>query len=203
METKICSKCKQALPKTKEYYFTKNYTQQNKGKISHYTCFRSTCKKCHSLLQTEKNRNKRIEELGCTHENYKETYYKIISEKKTKYKELSFLPNNKRGYLIRKIKKGYVFEGVEKWNNDVKESYKIAAKNRRKYDYGDVEKVTHQMRNEMAMKYLVNSRLAQSLGFSTKEIPKEILQVQRNIILLKREMGLTHSSKKERNFKNQ
>ncbi len=200
MDTKICSECKMELPKTKEYFFTKKYKQEYKGKILEYTCFRSTCKKCHSILSTEKNRNKRIKELGCTIETYKETYCKIIAIKKTKYKELLDIPPNKRVYLIRKMNDGYIFEGIEKYKEDVKKSYKKASINRRKYDYGDVDKVTRQMANEMAMRYLPDSRIAQSMGFKVKDIPKEILEVQRNIIFLKREMGLTHSSKKERNI---
>jgi len=202
METKICSECKQELPKTKEYFFTKHYKQKTVNGISEYTCFRSTCKKCHSILSTKKNRNKRIKELGCTLENYKETYLKNIAHKHIKYTELKDIPKEKRGQILKFIRNGLEYKSFADYENYIKSVFDLRSIEKRKYDYGIVKRVTLDLANKKSMELLADSRLALSMGFKVKDIPKEILEVKRNIIFLKREMGLTHSSKKERNIKN-
>lgn len=198
METKICSECKKILPKSKEFFFTKKYKQKTANGISEYTCLRSTCKKCHTKISTAKHRAKRLAELGCTLENYKETYCKIIAEKRKKYKELD-IPQKNRTYILKKIRNGYNYTSIEKYNED-KKDYQI--KNgllRRKYDYGTTEKLTVKMQNQKYHEVLTDSIIALSLGFSVKEIPKEIIEIQRNIILLKRQAGMTHSYYKNNN----
>jgi len=131
-------------------------------------------------------------------ENYKETYYKIIAEKRKKYKELD-IPQKNRTYILKKIRNGYNYTSIEKYNED-KKDYQI--KNgllRRKYDYGTTEKLTVKMQNQKYHEVLTDSIIALSLGFSVKEIPKEIIEIQRNIILLKRQAGMTHSYYKNNN----
>lgn len=198
METKICSECKKILPKSKEFFFTKKYKQKTANGISEYICLRSTCKKCHTKISTAKHRAKRLEELGCTLENYKETYYKIIAEKRKKYKELD-IPQKKRTYILKKIRNGYNYTSIEKYNEDKKDYQIKSGLARRKYDYGTTEKLTVKMQNQKQHEVLTDAIIALSLGFSVKEIPKEIIEIQRNIILLKRQAGMTHSYYKNNN----
>lgn len=198
METKICSECKKILPKSQEFFFTKKYKQKTANGIYEYTCLRSTCKKCHTKISTAKHRAKRFAELGCTLENYKETYFKIIAEKRKKYKELD-IPQKKRTYILKKIRNGYNYTSIEKYNEDKKDYQIKSGLLRRKYDYETTEKLTVKMQNQKQHEVLTDAIIALSLGFSVKEIPKEIIEIQRNIILLKRQAGMTHSSYKNNN----
>lgn len=195
METKKCSECKKELPKTKEYFFTKRYKNQLKNKVVEYVCFRSTCKKCHSILSAEKQRLKRCKELGCTIENYKEVYLKNIAEKHIKYPELKDIPKEKRGQILKFIRNGLEYKSFDDYENYLKSVFDLRSIEKRKYDYGNVKRVTCDLANKKSMELLTDSRLALSMGFKVKDIPKEILEVKRNIILLKREIGIKGNQK--------
>lgn len=186
METKVCGRCKKEFPKTREHFYTKKYKQKLvDGTYSRYTCLRSVCKKCNTAQKVEKSRAKRCEELGCTLNEYESIYRRQQRTSRMKYPELIDIPEPKRVGIRRWIENGYAFTTVEQYELDWR---KQRSRDRRKYDYGDVDFVTSKLSNDMQIKNLTRGRLALGTNFSAKDMPEEVYQLKKTIILLKREL---------------
>lgn len=193
---KICGKCGNEYPMTEEYFFIKKYKQKlANGDIKEYKSFRSVCKKCHGEQGAERKRNKRCIELKCTSGDYQKAWRKHMAKAKMIHPGIDF-PLRYRHHINRKIKEGYKYTTYEQYKKDCQNNYMISAKRRRKYDYGDIDFITNDMRNKMQMKMMTDARLAQIMGMSVRDVPKELIKTKRLITILKREAGLTHSTKK-------
>lgn len=190
METKICGCCGIEYPKTKDYFFTKTHTSNIDDKVSHY--FRSVCKKCHSKLGTRRKHIKRFKELKCNDSNYKEKWTEQIALKHLKHKQLVGIPQTKRSYISKKIDNGYVFTSIEKYNNDIWDNIEKRALKSRKYNYSNFNKLSNKDCNDMQTRILTDAKIANILRVPIKELPLEIIELQRSIILMKRELGLTN-----------
>lgn len=197
MKNKICCTCKKELPRNEKYFFRKTERQiLSTGEEKIYYSFRSNCKECHAKKVSLIRLKKQCEKYGCTPENYKEAYSKKQAYDKLKYKELLDIPQSKRHYIREKIDKGYEFISIEKWNIDTKENTRIGNINKRKYDYGK-EVITRKDMNNAYRKELTPAIIANRFKISVSNLPKEIYETQKLIIQLKREIGLTHSTKKQ------
>lgn len=194
--TKTCSKCKRELPATKEFFYTKNMKYKlSNGVIKSYTCLRFVCKECNGNLGLSLVRKKRCAELKCTLDNYQDSWKKALGYKKLKFKELANMSSDDRQDVLRKYRATGKFMTKEQYSEYLYNIRSISSFNRRKYDYGDAKRVTHQMRNQMNLLHMTDSRIALIMGMPVKDVPKEILEFKRVLIKLKREAGLTHSTK--------
>lgn len=204
MENKICGTCGMVFPKTKDYFCVRNQNMKRKnGDHYVYSSFRSDCKNCKAQKEKIKFRKKRFKELNvCTEEEYKKAFRKQIVFKKTKYKELFGIPQSKAQHISAKIDKGYVFTTIEQYDKDVNDNFRKAHLKSRKYKYEHDEKLTKSEINEKQSEIISNSRIALSLGMPVNEVPENILDNIRNVIKLKRFLGLTHSTIATRNINN-
>lgn len=187
METKACSNCKVEFPKTTDFFYSKVVKQKNKKGISIYYLLRSICKGCNNE-KTEKNRiKKRCLELGCSIEDYEENWRKDLYQKLKKNPNIHGLglSSGQINLLNKKIKNGYKFTTVEQYKIDCRLN---VSKCRRKYDYGDMSFVTIKQSNQKRTENITDSYLANIIGLSVSEVPKEILKTKRLIIKLKREL---------------
>jgi hypothetical protein len=195
-DTKICARCKELFPATEEYFFRKvcKYKLVN-GAIKTCNSLRHVCKKCKANIETEKRLKKRYSELGCNSQNYKESYIKEIAFKKLRFKEFQYMSGRDRADVLRKYRTTGKFMTEEQYNEYLYKQRTIASLKHRKYNYGNVERVTPQMVNTMSLLYMTDSRIALIMGMSVKDAPKEIIEAKRALIMLKREAGLIHSTK--------
>jgi len=194
METKKCCRCKKKYPKTLEYFFQRIYKHKlTNGTIVSYEGFRSTCKKCHIIISNNKRIEKRCAEMGCNVSDYRENWLKQMARAKTLYPELIDISPIKKPAIRKKLRNGYQFTTYEQYKKDCGNNI---SKAKRKYDYGQVDRVSIKMRQDMYQKVVTNARAAMIMGLSVKEVPKEIIETKRTLIILKREAGLTHSTKK-------
>ena len=194
---KICAKCKNEFPATEQYFFTKVCKYKlDDGTVKCCKSLRHVCKKCHSKIITLKNRKKRCIELNCTLEKYEDAYRKVIVYKKLKFKELAGATKDERiTALVRYKTTGKLFMTEDEYSEYLfKKRTEISFK-RRKYDYGDVERVGARASSLMAVLHATNARMAQTLGLSVKDVPVGLLEAKRQLVMLKRELGLTHSTK--------
>lgn len=193
---KVCNECGIKYPMTKEYFFTKTTKYKlADGTMGQCTSFRWICKKCHGENTYLRKKKEVCKEYGCELKDYDETWKKRLSQAKTLYAELD-IPKHRRGYILHRIKNRYHYTTFEQYKKDLKINIINGSKSRRKYDYGDVDYITSDMRNKMYMKHITDARIALSIGLSVKDVPKEIIEVKRLLIMLKREAGFTHSTKK-------
>jgi hypothetical protein len=186
METKYCGGCKKDFPKTNEFFHAKTTKQKLKnGTVAIYQGFRSVCKKCHVIKSVDRCRKKRCKELGCSLDEYESVYRAQRSLSKMKYTELIDIPTASRGRIIRRMDNGYVFTTPEQYKIDWRKDISSA---RRKYDYGEVDFVTRKMAQAMQTKHLTKARLALGTNFSANDLPEDIYELKKTIILLKREL---------------
>lgn len=198
METKICGTCKKELPKTDQYFFKRKIKQILKsGELVEYNSYKSDCKKCHANKMREAQRKRRYKELGCSEKDYKYAYRKQMALSKTRHPETLHLPPDVRKTINRWIDAGYKFTTYEQYKLDVRKKY---SKIRRKHDYGNVDFVSNDMQNSLSIKNIAKSRVALILGIPTEDLPNEVYEAKKLNILIKRELGLTHSTKKKTNI---
>lgn len=197
MDTKICNKCKKEFPKTTDYFFTKN-CKNSKG-ISKWRCFRNVCKKCHSIIVNEKRIKKMCLELNCKIEDYRENWKKQYSETRIIFPEIKNLPETVRRTLRDKIRNGYKFTTYEQYKKDCNSAL---SKRKRKYDYGEVDFISSELKNNMAHEKIVDARIANTYRIPVSDMPKELIENLRLVIKLKRMAGLTHSTLPENNINN-
>lgn len=183
---KKCGNCKKEFPKTLEYFFNKTYKQKNsKGIVKNYNSLRSTCKKCHSIIQTKKNRDKRCKELNCTIDEYKEKWIEQMSFSKLKYKYLKDVRATRKHSIIKKIDNGYIFTTIEQYDKDCRINKSIA---RRKYHYQSNEVLTQKEKNDKRKTILLDSVVCNMLGYKKGELPKEIIETKRLIFKINQEI---------------
>jgi len=194
---KACCRCGKIFPLTNEYFFTKqDKIRHIDGSIKIYRKFTHVCKVCHSVISTEKNRRKRCIELGCDLTELKKTVLGEMAFKKLKYKELKDVPYLIRMYCLRYSRKEGRLVMPSEYEDLKIKHLKQKWINQRKFNYGNVEKVTRSMSNNATLIKMTDARIALILGMPVKEVPKEIIEVKRALIMLKREANLIHSTKK-------
>jgi hypothetical protein len=196
---KACGHCGKVYPLTEEYFFTKTTKYKlADGTMGECLSFRWICKKCHGKNTLLREQKKRCKELGCDLKDYNETWRKHMAKAKMIHPEIDF-PLHYRYYINRKIEEGYQYTTYEQYKKDCRNNIMLAAKRKRKYDYGDVDIITNDMANKMSIKMMTDARLAQIMGMSVRDVPRELLETKRLITILKREAGLTHSTKPNKN----
>ncbi len=194
---KTCRKCGKLLPLTDEYFFYKIYKQKRAdGTITKYKYFRYVCKNCNSAIHKEKHQRKRCVELNCDITEYDQSWKRAMAFKKIKYYELIDVPGSMRSNILRACRLYNRYVSPSEYKDLVKRNLKKKWKRQRKYDYGDTEKVTSSMCNQKSMQFITDARIANSLRMPVRDVPKKIIKQKRILIMLKREAGLTHSTKK-------
>jgi len=195
MKTKICSTCGVEFPKTERYFFKKTIKEINaRGEIVIYNSFRSECKTCHSKKGNIRRIKKRVKEMGCNFDQYREYWKKQYSKTRTKHPEIQHLPESiKRNLYILIKSEGYKFTTLEQYKKDGKIR---VSKSRRKYDYGDVDFVPQQEKNRCGIKNLTDGYIAATLQSKVGGLPKEIIETKRNILKLKRALNMTNAKVK-------
>lgn len=187
IENKICGCCKNELPKNEDYFFKRIVTQELKttNEIKSYLSYKSICKKCHKE-QSELNRiKKRCEKMNCDVSDYRENWKKQYSETRTFVKEISHMPKGVQSVIRKKIKDGYVFTNYEQYRIDCR---KNVSQVKRKYDYGDVDFVPKEKLSKSGIVNLTDAYIAMTLKAKVKEVPKEMIELKRLTIQLKREL---------------
>lgn len=186
-DVKKCCTCGIEYPKTLEYFFRKKIKENRAdGRAALYLSFRSDCKKCHGEKGKQRHRKNRYSELGCSEENYKESWIRQMSINKYKYKELSFLPRSVRHRIYNKIKNGYSFTTIEQYKLDCRIN---AGKPKRKYFYKNKGLLSMAEKNKKYADILTDAHVANRNGFRVSDLPKPIIQTQRLIIKLNRELN--------------
>ena len=190
---KVCSKCKIEFEKNSQNFYQKSRTYKLKdGTKVHGKFLTALCKKCHGKIGAEKIRNRKCKELDCTVSQYKQVWCKLLSVKKLKIPEASHLKDYK--FLLRKIKRGYVFISVDQHLQDIKNKsfYKHKVLLRRKinvpdYDHNffikDIPKsIVNKARSEFNKVNLPKGVIANRLGLKLSDCPIELIETQRAII---------------------
>lgn len=201
--TKVCGTCKKEFPKTDEFFFKRIIRDKNKrGDIVEYNSFKSDCKSCHADKGNKRRVKKRCEEMGCHVKDYKVNWIEQMRMAKAKYPEIMHLPEGVRKTIRKWIDNGYNFTTYEQYKVDCKKSMQERALKRRKYNYEKKGTLSDKDRNDMAHQMIAKSRVALVLGLPTSELPDSIYRVVKTNLQIKRELGLTHSTIKNRNINN-
>ena len=192
-KTKECGNCKKELPRSREFFFTKVYkNKMPDGSIKKHTTLRSACKKCHSILTTEKKRRKRCEELNCTLDEYESIWRKQTADSLQKYNwidDLGFDITHRRT-LIRYLLNGYVFTTVDDYYKErervKKETFakKRKFKIPKKYDY--LYQMPKNLRNEYQNKDMSDARMANWLGLKLADADPEMIKTKRLLVEINR-----------------
>lgn len=195
---KACSKCGKVFPLTEEFFYKKKvYWITTDGEYRSTYSYRTMCRSCHTASGEKRRIKKRLAELGCEKEDYRKAWTGKIALARLKFKELQDIPRLQRIYIVRSYLKTGELVPPELYKEWVKKRLKNKHIRQRKYDYGDVDKVTSQMLNEKSLLHLPDARIALIIGLPVKEVPKEMIEAKRALIMLKREAGLTHTTKKQ------
>ena len=183
---KKCNTCGIEYPKTTEYYYRKKIKQKlADGSIAIYDSYRSDCKTCCNKKNEDRRIKKRCEEMNCDISEYRKKWKEQYSRTRTKCQKISHLPRSIRASILKKIKKGYVFTTYEQYKIDCRSNI---SKARRKYDYGEVCFVSKEDKSKSGIVNLTDSYVAMSMRIPVDEAPKELIEVKRNILKLKREL---------------
>lgn len=187
---KKCGTCGVELPKTEEYFFKKIIKQKlAKGNVVTYNSFKSDCKKCHAKKGEQRRIKKRCKEMGCSVNDYEIYWKKQYTQTRTKYPEISDYPKSVRGTIQKRIRNGYKFTTYEKYKRDCRIN---VSKARRKHDYGDVDFAPKEKLSRSGIINLTDGYIAATLKSKVGDLPKEIIEVKRLIIKLKRELNITN-----------
>lgn len=189
-KVKKCCHCNKELPKTKEYFFTKK--QRNKlkdGTFKEYVIFRSTCKRCHSLILTEKSRQKRFKELGVDNmDDYKKAY--IFQGKQSKRKnpeifELNISEEEKRKINWWCLRYNYKFTTLEDFYKKKESNYGDLLRKSKRYKgdlpdgYNRYKDLPKTELSKLLQNRLTDSKVANWLGMPVSECPKEMIEAKR------------------------
>ena len=174
MEKKKCTACKGLFDKTEQFFFIQNSKQKRAdGKIKIYTSFRSNCKQCWIKNSRKKARQKRCKELGVSMSQYKQAANQQRALSKYKNKELIGVPKSLRHHIRDKIKNGYIYKGLEQWENDVELSIRKAQLKHRKYNYQNKGRLTSKEINRACIIRLSNAVIANRLRHQRKSYNKK------------------------------
>jgi len=183
METKKCTDCGKEYPKTLEYFLLKPIRKNYKWKVNEI--YRSNCKTCWYEKTKEKRILKRCNEVGIKRNEWDKWKRDELLKKpifQLKDERLKGLNRPLRARILRKIREeNYIFTTIE---NYYKECSENISKAHRKYKYNTDSKLNNIVIKETLPDYYVANRLGKSL----KEIPKEIIETKRLLITLKREL---------------
>lgn len=194
MEFKICCTCKRELPKNEKYFFKRITTKE-------YHSFRSDCKECFYKKSEKRKKEKRFKELKCTNENYKEAWIENMSFNKTKHKELYGIKQSTKQHITKKIDNGYEFTTLDNYKEDVKENIRNSQIKHRKYNYSSDSLLSKKEINEAQMEAISKAIICNRFKIKANELPDELYENIKLTIKIKRELGLTHSTKKTINNK--
>ena len=205
--TKTCSKCKEVLPATKEYFFVKTMKYKlTNGTEKQVRCLRYICRKCQSDIVLTKQRTKRCKELGISINDYekwkKENMGKTLGNQKYKFINQFDISESEKVNIKNEIRKGYKFITLQKYRKDRKnmrlERYKKAQKERCNTagftiyndlpsEYNFYKDIPNELRKKIIKKRPANdAHLANWLGLSIKNAPQELLDTKRVIVHLNR-----------------
>jgi hypothetical protein len=185
---KVCSNCKETFEKNNNNFFEKqdSYIIKDGSKV-YFKKLSAVCKKCHGKIATEKNRQKRCQELDCTPDEYKQKVYEIISQKKTKIPEAKHIKNY--ALLLRRVAKGYVFTTIEQYNKDKEQNLFRLNKLKRKMNYPECSKISelskeeiNKAKQEYNNQVLPRAVIANRLRLKLNDCPNEVIETQRLII---------------------
>ena len=182
METKKCTCCNLEFPKTEEYFLLKPKRKNYKWTVREI--YRANCKNCWYKKTAEQRISKRCKEIGIERDKWEEWKRETMLKKpifQFKDERLKEFDRPLRRRILKKIREeNYVFTTIENY-------YKDCAKNRSKsqriYEYTEPILNSKIIGNTMPDYYIANR-----LGKSIKELPKEIIETKRLIIQLKREL---------------
>jgi len=183
METKTCTCCKKEYPKTEEYFLLKPIRKNYKWIV--HEIFRSNCKKCTYKKSNENRIKKRCIELGIEikdWDNFKKESLLNNPILQLKNEKLKGLKRSLRARILRKEREeNYVFTTLEDYYKKCSENI---SKAQRKYKYNTNSKINNNIIRESLPDYYIANRLGKSL----KDLPKEIIETKRLLITLKREL---------------
>jgi RNA polymerase subunit RPABC4/transcription elongation factor Spt4 len=195
MKTKACTKCKEVYPKSSTYFHNKIIKQRlANGTITTYHSFRSLCKSCHSVVQEEKRKERRCQELNCDISEY-QTKWKEVQSDNLKKDKVAFKNLTKSQYQWYINLKNKGFEGdykdylkrIEVNINRRNQRLKQVNLHSRKYFNEDEYKAARAKWNKNNIDRLTDSYIANNvLGVKVNDLPKEIIETKRLIIQLNR-----------------
>lgn len=198
---KQCGRCKEVLPLTHEYFYTKTtkkgtiikkgYKPLSKDSIS----FRSICIQCHGEDGLERARIKKLIHYGLTTDEEYELLKKDmmtragllgnrasvnVAYKRRKY-DYPVDATRTEMANIRRIKNmGY---DLETYHKEWKKKWLNNMKKLRKYEYpkkfANMDKLPSSIVNKMQSEHLTDGIIANRLGFKLSEVPKDILELKR------------------------
>ena len=166
---------------------------------------RPICKVCKRIRSEQLRIKKHVEEEGyvfTTVEQYrldmKAKRSASVRRAHDKYGLPIGIPHNVQCSIRDQIKKNnYVFTTVEQFEKDIKirkNNYKEVlirwGKDKRKYDYTVDENTTNAQQQKMYAAIMTKSYICRLLKQSTSEVPDEVVETTRNILMLKRELKI-------------
>jgi len=194
---KCCNHCKTTLPLTDEYFYkkiTKKGTIINGYAIrTDSISFKHICKSCHN----KDNREREVKKIMIKHNlkskeellELKKNNFKQSGIKRQKYpypEDCVTIAQRKRYRSI--LDMGY---NPETYSEEWKKKWFESTKAKRKYNYGpeyENKKVPGKLINKECRKVLTDGVVCNIMRKSVKDLPKEIIEIKRTIILLKREI---------------
>lgn len=201
---KICNNCKQEFPRTKEFWHFKNIKKGTliNGTFSKkdYSFPRHLCKKCQNKKNREASVKRSAKKRGMSIEEYNIFLYgkakvqkrtgmkagseaaKTLSKIKSKYEYPEGMSKKEKVKMRIIMDKGYA---PETYQEEWKKKWLKKQKAKRKYDYPkDLEKLTQTIRNKKYLEVLPNAVVANRLGLSVFEVPKELIELKRKQLKL-------------------
>jgi hypothetical protein len=195
METKICTKCKEKFPRTKEYFIEK-ITKPNikNGLINISYSFKSMCKNCLKQHVKEKRNKITAKKLNISYEDYvnniKLYQYKQSGEKTIKYHgfDRSNLTRSQRNHITERLRKGDSLEmALFGYKKRAKENSRKAL---RKYNYGKSldENITMKEVSAYRKTHLIKAYVANCYKIPAKQLNDELYDALKQNLLLKRKI---------------
>lgn len=164
---------------------------------------RPICKSCLNMRREQLRIKKHVEEEGyifTTVEQYRFDMRKKIGNRTGNKVSKYGLPPKLSKTMYNRIhaqvtKNNYVFITVEQFEKDMKllrsSQARIQNKKKRKYDYGTDENITTTQQSKMFVDKMTKAYICQSiLRKPVSEVPDEVVETTRNILMLKRELKI-------------